>query len=64
MQVTTSKEAPPNCFEASFKSASTMSIFCRPRRKKGKGGDKNKDKEPENDLKELAALEDTEKSKL
>ncbi len=36
----------------------------RPRRKKGKGGDKNKDKEPENDLKELAALEDTEKSKL
>ena len=37
----------------------------RPRRKKGKGGDKNRDnKDAENDSKELAALEDTEKSKL
>ncbi len=35
----------------------------RPRRKKGKG-DKNKEREPEADLKELAQLEDTEKSKL
>lgn len=35
----------------------------RPRRRKGKG-DKNKDRDAEADLKELAALEDTEKSKL
>lgn len=35
----------------------------RPRRKKGKG-EKGRDREPEADMKELAALEDVEKSKL
>ena len=36
----------------------------RPRRKKGKNAEKNQDKEGETDIKELEALEKTEKSKL
>ncbi len=36
----------------------------RPRKKKARGADKDKNREPEADMKELEALEDSEKSKL
>ena len=36
----------------------------RPRRKKGKGGEKNQEKEADAEIKALEALEKTEKSKL